>query len=288
MPHNEPRYDENNPILRGDQPLVETQYLTDALTREAVAFIENNKTRPFFLFLSYNAVHSPMQAKGDALLKYKHIQDDHRRIFAAMLSSMDDSVGMVLETLRIEALESNSLIFFLSDNGGPTRELTSSNAPLRGGKGSLYEGGIRVPFLMQWKGQIPPGKEFHSPVLSSDVHATACRAAGIQSASDAALDGVDLLPFVQDKASGKPHASLYWRMGNRAAFRKGDWKIVAPSNSADETPKFELYNLAADLEESKDLSMENPETLEELIRDWKAMNSQMKPPFWHPGKSVAP
>ena len=155
---NEPDYDANNPIVRGGQPVVETEYLTDALTREAVDFIDRHDDKPFFLFLSYNAVHSPLQGADAYMEKFAHIEDMHRRIFAAMLANMDDSVGAVMDQLRKSGLEEDTLVFFLSDNGGPTKELTSSNGVLRGQKGQMYEGGVRVPFVMQWKGTIPPAK----------------------------------------------------------------------------------------------------------------------------------
>ena len=136
---NEPLYDLNNPMLRGEKVVEEKRYLTDAFTDEAIKFIDREKDKPFFLFLSYNAVHSPLQGADAYMEKMKGIKDIHRRIFAAMLANLDDSVGAVLAKLRKEKLEENTLIFFLSDNGGPTKELTSSNLPLKGGKGTFYE-----------------------------------------------------------------------------------------------------------------------------------------------------
>ena len=132
---NEPDYDANNPIMRGSQPVQEEEYFTDAITRESIDFIDRHADKPFFLFVSYNAVHSPLQAADTYMKKFKHIEDIQRRIFAAMLSNLDDSVGDILKKLETEDLEKDTLVFFLSDNGGPTKELTSSNLPLRGGKG---------------------------------------------------------------------------------------------------------------------------------------------------------
>ena len=163
MGGNEPDYDANNPIVRGGQPVEEKDHLTDAFTREAVDFIWRSWDWPFFLYLPYNAVHSPLQGADEYMEKFSHIEDVHRRIFAAMLAHMDDSVGEVLKALRDARLEENTLIIFLSDNGGPTKELTSQNGPLRNGKGSVYEGGLRVPFLMQWKGQLPEQTVFLRP-----------------------------------------------------------------------------------------------------------------------------
>jgi arylsulfatase B len=157
---------------------MEEEYFTDAITRESVDFIDRHADKPFFLFVSYNAVHSPLQAADKYMDKFKHIEDIQRRIFAAMLANMDDSVGDIMKKLKKEDLEKDTLVFFLSDNGGPTRELTSSNQPLRGEKGQMYEGGIRVPFLFQWPDKVPAGKTFDRPVLSTDIFATIHAAAG--------------------------------------------------------------------------------------------------------------
>ena len=209
MGYDEPAYDANNAILRGSQPVAEHQYLTDALTREAVDFIDRNQERPFFLYLSYNAVHSPLQGADAYMEKFSSIKDIHRRIFAAMLANMDDSVGTVLSTLQKNGLSDNTLVFFASDNGGPTRELTSSNAPLRGEKGSVYEGGIRVPFLMKWPGHLPGGIDYHEPVVSLDIFGTAAAVANAPVPKDRLIDGVNLLPFLSGESTGSPHQELF-------------------------------------------------------------------------------
>ena len=209
MGYNEPDYDANNPIIRGGQPVVETEYLTDALTREAVDFIDRHDDKPFFLYLAYNAVHSPLQGADAYMRKFSHIEDIHRRIFAAMLANMDDSVGAVLKQLRKSGLEENTIVFFLSDNGGPTRELTSSNAPLRGEKSAMYEGGLRIPFMVQWKGVIPAGEVYDRPVSSLDIYATAAANAKAEAPNN--IEGVDLVPYLTGKRSGNPHETLFWR-----------------------------------------------------------------------------
>ncbi|MDB4399685.1 sulfatase-like hydrolase/transferase, partial [bacterium] len=278
----EPDYDANNPIVRGGQPVVESEYLTDAFTREAVDFIDRHDDKPFFLYLAYNAVHSPLQGADKYMKKFAHIEDVHRRIFAAMLANMDDSVGAVMNQLRKSGLEENTLVFFLSDNGGPTRELTSSNLPLRGEKGQMYEGAIRVPFMVQWKGKIPAGEVYHQPVSSFDIYATAvANSAGVTLPEQ--VEGVDLIPFLKGEDQGRPHETLFWRQGGKAAMRHGDWKIVImgrrfqPGNA-----KWELYDLSKDVAEQNNLAAVKPEILSELISRWYEMNSEMLEPIFLP------
>lgn len=269
----EPPYDDNNPLLRGTAPVEETEYLTHAITREAVAFIDRHRASPFFLYLPYNAVHSPMQAPVDYMKRFNHMGDEQRQVFAAMLSAMDDGVGSVLGRLRQWNLEQDTLVFFLSDNGGPTAELTSGNGRLRGGKGQLYEGGIRVPFMAQWKGRVPGGRVIHDPVISLDILPTAREAAGGQAAG---LDGVSLLPLMTG-ARTAPHDSLFWRHAGDLALRRGRWKLFKPR-----TPDaaFQLYDLDQDLSETTDLAPRRPDLVAELARELNALNSQMIRPLW--------
>ena len=175
----EPDYNADNPILRGSQPEAEPSNLTDAFTREACDFIQRHSSQPFFLYLAFNAVHSPLQATDRYLDKFSHIPDVHRRIFAAMLAHLDDGIGTVLEQLHYVGLDQNTLVVFLADNGGATRELTSSNRPLRGEKGSVFEGGIRVPFIIRWPARFPAGRVIDTPVISLDLAATALAGAGV-------------------------------------------------------------------------------------------------------------
>lgn len=280
MGYDEPHYDANNPILRGSQPVVEHEYLTDALTREAVSFIDRNHDRPFFLYLAYNAVHSPLQGADSYMKKFSSIEDVHRRIFAAMLANMDDSVGSVLNSLRRNGLEENTLVFFISDNGGPTRELTSSNAPLRGEKGSVYEGGIRVPFLLKWPGQLKSGVEYHQPVVSLDVFGTAAAVAESPVPKNRPIDGVNLLPFLTGASQASPHNELFWRVGSKAALRAGDWKLLRNPGRGQDHSDWQLYNLQDDISESVNLAAEQPAQLQELVAAWERLNAQMIEPVW--------
>ncbi len=279
MGSNEPDYDANNPIVRGGQPVIEEEYLTDALTREAVDFIDRHDDKPFLLYLAYNAVHSPLQGADAYMKKFAHIDDIHRRIFAAMLANMDDSVGAVLQQLRKSGLEDNSLVFFLSDNGGPTRELTSSNLPLRGSKGQMYEGAIRVPFMVQWKGQLPAGKTYQNPVSSMDIFATA--AAIASAAPPEKLEGVNLIPYLTGQDNTRPHETLFWRQGGKTAMRHGDWKLVRMGGKLRTGDLgWELFDLSNDLSEETNLAASKPGRLAEMVERWKQINDEMIEPLF--------
>jgi len=278
MGHGEPDYDADNPIYRNGQPVVEAENLTDAFSREAVEFIKRcGQERPFFLHLAYNAVHSPMQGDDPYMERFAHIEDIQRRIFAAMLSHLDDGVGRVLATVAAERLGENTLIVFLSDNGGPTRELTSRNTPLRGGKGQLYEGGIRVPFLMQFPGKITAGSVVDDPVTSLDLFPTALALAGVS--APPSLDGRDLLPRLSGEVPELPRRPLYWRVGQQAALRAGDWKIVRSAQRGEAGP-WELYHLKEDLEEKNDRAESEPAILEDLIGEWERIDVEMIAPLF--------
>jgi arylsulfatase A-like enzyme len=293
------------PILRGTSVVKETEYLTDAFAREAVGFIDRHKDqdRPFFLYLAFNAVHTPMHATDDRLKRFASISDTRRRTYAAMTTAMDEAVGKVLAKLRDAKLEENTLIAFFSDNGGPTMPGTtingSRNDPLRGSKRTTLEGGIRVPFALQWKGTLPAGKRYDQPVIQLDLHSTLLAAAGIATAPAWKLDGVNLLPYLTGRESGPPHELLYWRMGEQMALRQGDWKIVRYDRHADPNEGVSkktgpaqvtgqmLYNLAQDIGESHDLTAQYPDKAAELQALWDKWNAQLARPLWGPGSDAA-
>ena len=270
----EPDYDADNPVLRGDQELVVANYLTDAITDEAVDFIRRYSEQPFGLVVSYSAVHSPMQALHRDLAAIENIEDDQRRIFAGMLIALDRGVGRITEVLGQLQITDQTLVVFISDNGGPTAELTSSNRPLRDGKGSLYEGGIRVPFVWSLPGRLPAGQVEHRPVLSLDIAATAIELAGLP--PDPASDGHAILDWLSDPTLPALHEELYWRMpGGKAAYRWGDWKVVRPKQDA----PFELYRLTLDPGEANDLATRHPDRLQRLVDRWYAVDAQMADPI---------
>lgn len=275
MGNKEPDYNADNPILRDSQPVNETDNLTTAFTREASDFIRRHQTQPFFLYLAYNAVHSPLQGSDRAMAKFRHIADVHRRIFAAMLSDLDEGVGEVLATVREMGKERDTLVVFIADNGGATRELTSSNAPLRGEKGQMYEGGIRVPFILCWPARLPAGKVVDTPVISMDLTATALAAA--QATMDpAAQDGIDLMPLLTETDAKPGPRTFYWRAGPRAALRHGDWKIVRDGGRP-QARSWQLFNLAQDMSEQNDLAAQQPERLADLVARWEKWSAANPP-----------
>jgi arylsulfatase A-like enzyme len=282
---------QGTPIYRGTTAATETEYLTDAFGREALAFIDRHKAHPFFLYLAFNAVHTPMHATDDRLTRFASIQDSQRRTYAAMLTAMDEAIGHVLDKLKAEQLEEDTLIYFFSDNGGPTMRGTtingSVNAPLRGSKRTTLEGGIRVPFVIRWPGRLPAGAEYKSPVIQLDLLPTALAAAGVEAQPDWKLDGVNLLPYLSGQRNDKPHETLYWRFGQQMAIRHGDWKLVRYDTAADGGPAgvtpAKLYNLAADIGEANDLSAQQPERVKELQAAWDKWNTGNVPPRWGGG-----
>jgi arylsulfatase A-like enzyme len=266
-----------NPLLRGTKPIEENEYLTDAFTREAVAFVQRHAKERFFLYLAYNAVHAPLQAPTAYLDRFAHIVDERRRTHAAMMFAMDDGIGKVLAKLREEGIENNTLIFFLSDNGGPTSQTTSRNGPLRGQKGQVTEGGIRVPFLMSWPGRLPAGRTYEHPVIALDILPTAVAAAGGRVPER--LDGVNLLAYLDGEKSGAPHQTLFWRFGGQRAVRHADWKLIRRSRG-DEVEAVELYDLRRDVGEKKNLANVEPEKVQQLtamLNDWEG---ELAEPLW--------
>jgi arylsulfatase A-like enzyme len=277
-------------IVRGTEPAGDKTYLTDALAREAVGFIDHNKTQPFFLYLSFNAVHTPMQADDPRLKKFAAITDPKRRTYAAMMSAMDDAVGNVVKKLKDEKLTEKSLVTFISDNGGPTMKGTtvnaSINAPFRGSKRTTLEGGVRVPFFVSWPGQIPGSVTDDRPVIQLDLLPTALAAAGVELKPEWKLEGVNLLPFLTGKDKGSPHEALYWRFGSQMAIRKGDWKLVkydlAAENKTGTSPA-KLYNVKDDMGEANDLTAKHPETVKELQAAWDQWNRANVAALWGGG-----
>ncbi len=276
-------------ILRNREPAQVKGYLTEALGREALAFVERHADEPFFLLLSFNAPHGPLEAPAELLARFAGIEEPTRQKYAAVVSAMDDAIGAVLAKLRALELDEKTLVFFLSDNGGPlTKRMWNgaSNAPLDGQKGGLHEGGIRVPFLARWTGVLPAGRVYDQPVSALDIAPTVLALAGLAPEKETAFDGVDIFPHLAGRAGDAPHAALFWRFNLSAgpelqkwAIRQGDWKLVH-SPERDETTGVPrgvdftgLYDVAHDPGETTDLREARPEVVRLLEARWQEWNA---------------
>lgn len=219
--------------------------------------------------------HRPLQAPKHYLDRFERIEDPKRRVFAAMLSAMDDAIGRVMLKIRDLGAEQRTLVFFIADNGGPTQGTTSRNGGLRGYKMMTYEGGPRVPFIVQWKGTLPSGTVYELPVLNLDVLPTAVTAAGGTVEPAWQLDGVDLVPHLTGRCSDRPHQTIFWRFGRQWAVRSGDWKLVVSHGGGGQP---ELYDLADDPGESRDLAAARPQQVAELQAAWKTWSDAQAAP----------
>ncbi len=241
-------------------------YITDDKGDECVGFIKRHKNEPFFLFASFNAPHAPMQATEADLELFKNIKNEKRRKYCAMVYRLDVNVGRIMETIENEGLAENTLVVFISDNGGPVDSNGSINAPLNGQKGILLEGGIRVPFIMNWPGKIAAGTTYENPVISLDFAATFFNLAGGIKTDEVKFDGVNLMPFITGEQEAVPHESLNWRFTISAAIRDGNWKLI---RLPDRLPM--LYNLSTDISEQNDVALQNldrTKTMLKTLGDW--------------------
>jgi arylsulfatase A-like enzyme len=283
-----------NSIYRDRKRIQEKEYLTDAFAREGASFIERNAGKPFFLYWAFNAVHGPLEAPPADADRFPEIKDPKRRIYASMLTNLDNAVGRGLKALREKGLEENTLIFFISDNGGPEEVNGSSNGPFRGAKGLTFEGGIRSPFLVQWKSKLPAGQVFEQSVIQLDILPTSLAASGIETPADAEFDGINLLPYLTGQNKESPHETLYWRDGNDMAIRRGDWKLVSSPNvrpgrrgakstaAPSDLAAPQLFNLANDPGEQSDLAITNPNVRDELAKAWSDWDAELAEPLWQP------
>ena len=252
-------------------------YMTDYLTDQAVASIKANRNRPFFMYFAPNAIHTPLQAKKEDYDALPQIKDHRLRVYGAMARNLDANVGRILQTLKDEGLDQNTLIVFTSDNGGAGYiGLPDVNKPYRGFKSTFFEGGIHTPFFMRWPGTIAPGTRFPSPVGHVDLFATAAGAAKASVPTDRKIDGVDLLPYVQGRATGRPHQTMFWRSGQYKVVRDGDWKL----QSNESRNKVWLYNLAVDPTERNDLSKADPARTQALLAMLKTQDAETTKPMW--------
>jgi len=275
--------DQSIPLVRGTTTILPdtTKFLTTTFGNEAAAFVRRHSDQPWFLYTAFNAPHMPMTMPPGYEEKVKHIENPKRALCAAMIMNLDDAVGEILSALRSTGQEDRTFIVFLSDNGGtgtPQKIVKnfSFNIPYRGVKGDVYEGGIREPFVIQWKDRLPEGKTFDAPVSALDLLPTALAAAGAAPLPESSLDGVNLLPHLLGKSKEPPHAVLYWRWQSAKAVRQGDWKWVVNNSHA----PVELFKLSDDPCEQTNLADREPErvkTLTALFDEWNAKNPPLNP-----------
>lgn len=259
------RISDLNALYRGRERISEAEYLTDAFAREAVSFIERHRDDPFFLYVAFNAPHTPIEATEEYVERFSHIADPHRRIYAAMVSSLDDAVGRILDKLEQAGLAEDTLVVFLSDNGCAVYTQACTNDPLRLGKLFLFEGGTRVPFAMQYPRGISGGQVYRHPVSSLDIFPTLAALGGGLLPMDRETDGRDLMPFLSGEES-PPHDALFWRNGENKAVRQGNWKLFWNERHA------WLFDLSKDIGEVTNLAGEHPQkvkALQELYKDWE-------------------
>ena len=262
-------------IREGRKAVKDTGYLTFSFAEKAIDFIELNKSKPFFLTLSFNAPHDPFQVPKKYFDRIVNVTDTVKRVYYGMIEALDDAVGNVMHTLEKEGLLNNSLVFFISDNGGATYTRATDNAPLRGGKCTHFDGGLSVPFFVQYPGAVPGGKIFEQAVSSLDIFSTIAAASGASLPADRVYDGVNLLPYLH--SNNTPHDVFFWRSGYSKAFRQGDWKLYM--NEKNKVTY--LFNLATDREEKYDRSKTEPVKLKELIngmKEWESKNTIA--PLW--------
>ncbi len=266
-----------------DEPLA--GYLTDVLGREGAAFIKRHQDQPWFLYQAFNAPHTPLQVTDKQLNRVQHIADETRRGYAGLVVGLDDAVGEIMAALHETGQAQRTLVWFFSDNGGPVSVTHSDNSPLRGAKGSVFEGGIRVPFLVSWPGRLAQGKDYVQPVISLDVFATAVALTGAKVPAGHVLEGVDILPYLTGQKSGAPHQRLFWRSGGGARFavREGDWKLVGGEESGPQ-----LFNLATDIGETQNIAPQQPDVLKRLEQAYAEWNKDNIAPLFESPRRAKP
>lgn len=266
------------PLLRNNEGATFDEYLTTALSRDAARFVRESDS-PFMLYLSYNAPHAPLEAPQEVIDQYQHIEDPERRLYAAMIDVMDQGIGKVVDALRRSGKYDNTLIIFLSDNGGVYPESWmphadwADNSPFRRGKVSLLEGGVHVPFLAHWPGTLPKGKRFDGLVSALDIAATSVALAGAEAPEDK-LDGVNLIPFLTGERRGTPHEALFWRLEEADylwAVRTPEYKYMQQSLPGVGKSFFDMTN---DPYESENLLGKHPEKQKELAELWNEWNAK--------------
>lgn len=267
----------------------EISYLTDDFTDAALDFIDRNKNDPFFIYLAYNAVHGPFEAKEEDLENCPKIEPENRWMVSAMTKSMDDNIGRLQAKLDGLGLSENTLIVFLNDNGG-TDSGAHSNGSLRGFKGTYWEGGIRIPYFVSWPAKLPKGKQFDFPVSSLDLLPTCLAAAGGDLDPAWKMDGTNLLPYLSGEKKEAPHKNLFWRFWRVAVVREGPWKLIRVAedplkNNRELLSPLMLINLKDDPEETTNLATKYPKKAKNLLGKMLAWEKPLAQPRWYDGSN---
>ena len=263
-------------IVRNGEVIEEKGYLTTRIAEEACRFIRENESRPFFLYVPFNAPHTPFQAPVSCYERFSGEGNRNKRVYDAMIAALDDAVGRIMAQLKESGLEQNTLVFFSSDNGGATYTGATDNGDLKGGKMTWFEGGLNVPLILKWEGEIDPGQVCRDPVSLMDLFSTSVSACRIPPPGEVRLDGVDLLPFVRGTEKGPPHVDLFWRTSFDKTVREGRFKLMV--NTRDDL--MFLYDLEADVQESHDLKKEHPEIVNRLLGRLAEWEKGLIPPLW--------
>lgn len=266
-------------IVRNGKVIKESKYLTDRITEESIAFMEKHQADPFFLLVSFSTPHTPFQVPQSYYDQFDHIDDPVKRTYNAMIASLDDAVGAITNRVESLGLSENTLLFFLSDNGAAAYTLAVDNCPLKGGKITNFEGGLRIPFMAKWKGVLLEGQVFEQPVSALDVFTTACAVAGAVLPVDRIYDGVNLIPHFTQVETKIPHETLYWEVGINRIILHQQWKLFF--NKEDDKQTL-LYNLETDPFEKMNLTAEYPQKVKALKKIHQNWSAELPPPLWPP------
>jgi arylsulfatase A-like enzyme len=267
---------ETSAIRRNDKIIKESRYLTDAIKEEAISYMAIHKKDLFFLYVAFNAVHTPFQAPRYYYELYENVPDENKRVYYAMVTALDDAIGELLEKLRSLGLEDNTIIYLVSDNGGAAYTRATDNKPYKGGKLTMFEGGVNVPFYMKWKGMIPAGMVYQNPVSTMDIFMTSIQLAECLLPDDRVYDGKDLMPFLTGKYQGMPHENFYWKADHIHAMRNSEWKYLQSVRDG----WIELYNIKEDKYEKINLQNARPEILIQLQEQFDLWKKDLMPPLW--------
>lgn len=268
----------NCAIRKNDKIVEEDTYLTNKIAEETNEWIKAHKDDPFFVYVPFSAPHTPFQVTKDYYDQYAHVKSPEKRIYYAMIHALDDAVGSIMNNLKDLGLEENTLVVFLSDNGGATYTGAADNSPLKGGKFTNFEGGINVPFMMQWKGTLPAGITYDNPISALDIFATTSHIAQLQLPDDRTFDGVNLLPYLLDSSyqNKQPHPALYWRSEYHKAIRKDQWKLIQD----DLARQTVLYDMTTDKAEQYNIANQHPQLVQQLQQDLKEWEKQLINTNW--------